>query len=513
MTTENSRTYYAKRNIIWGAVNQIVAIGAPFVVRTMLIYSLGAEFLGLNSVFASILQVFNMADMGFSSAITFSLYKPLARKDTQRICALMGFYRKVYKLIGLGLIIVGLGLMPFLPYLVKGSSPEGINIYILYLIYLANTSISYLFFAYKNALLSASQRQDILSNINTLVIILRAVTQLLMLILFSNYYLYVVCLPIFSLILNILVAIITNKMYPDYICTRDLPKEDIIAIITQVKGLLIGKVGVISRNSFDTIIISAFFGLIDAAIYSNYYYILSAVLCIVTIFTDSIRGSVGNSIAIESKDKNYDDFLRFNYYTAWIGSWCMICLLCLYQPFMYLWTKGELVASNYTMILFCIYFYISQMGQMRAVYSSAAGIWWELRYLQIGEAVSNLILNIGLGYFLGMEGVLYATIISVTLFSFIGIGKMLMQIYFHRSSAEYFYEMLLYTLVTMFVSIVTYFACSFVNGTGYAVILIRLLVCGILPNIIFIVLSLCRKRYREYLKRLKEILWIKGRYN
>ncbi len=507
MKIEKRRTDYVKRNFFWGSINQIAAIGAPFLVRTILIYKLGGEFLGLNSLFSSILQVFSMADMGFSSAITYYLYKPLAQRDVYRVCALMGFYKKAYRIIGCGLFVVGFLLMPFVPFLIKGDLPEGINVYLLYFLYLVNTVISYLFFAYKNVLLSASQRQDVLNNIDTIIVVMRSIVQILFLYFLSDYYLYVICLPIFTLISNIFVAVVTKKIYPEYICTQNLSHKDIYSIITQVKGLLIGKIATISRNSFDTIIISIFLGLVEAGIYSNYYYVFSSVLRLITLITESMRGSVGNSIAIESKDKNYQDFIRFNYYIAWIGSWCTICLLCLYQPFMRLWTKDELIAPNRTMILFCIYFYIMQLGQIRAVYSSASGIWWEFRYLSIGEMITNPILNIILGYLWGMDGVLCATIFSVAVFSIIGIGKKTLRIYFQRKSQEYFVEMILYIIVTVLVSFITYYVCSFVNNTSYIyVISIRLIICCVLPNVLFFVLSLCRKKYRTYLKRLKDLL-------
>lgn len=500
MDPGKGRTYYVKRNIMFGALNQAVGLGIPFLVRTVLIDRLGGEYLGLNSLFTSILQVFNMADLGFSSAVTYRLYKPLAQNDGAFVCALMGFYRKVYKIIGTVILAVGLMLMPFLPFFIKGSPPDGIRIHFLYLMYLINTSVSYLFFAYKAALLEASQRQDILSNLNSAVTTVRAIAQIFMLAVPGSYYLYVACLPVFGIAYNLLVAFATDKLYPGYVCRGQLSKEETTAIYTQVKGLMIGKVGVISRNSFDTVIISSFYGLVDAAVYSNYYYILLAVLGIVTVITNAMRGSVGNSIAVETKEKNYNDFIKFNYFAAWLGSWCTVCLFCLYQPFMQLWVKEKLMAPDYTMFLFCVYFYISQSGQMRAVYSSAAGLWWELRYLQVGEMVTNFVLNFLLGYFFGMEGVLYATIISVSVFSIIGIGKITMQCCFKVNAAGYFMEMLKYAVVTVIAAAVTYHICSFVSGEQYLrVLIIRGCICCIVPNALFLLFSLCSRKYRGYL--------------
>lgn len=67
-----------KRNIIWGVLNSIVVIVLPFITRTVIIYSLGIEYNGLNSLFQSVLQALSFAELGVGSAMVFSMYKPMA---------------------------------------------------------------------------------------------------------------------------------------------------------------------------------------------------------------------------------------------------------------------------------------------------------------------------------------------------------------------------------------------------------------------------------------------------
>ena len=104
---------------------------------------LGAEYLGLNSLFTSILQVLSISELGIGSAIVFSMYKPIAEDDKDTLCALLNIYRKIYYCIGTIILILGLLALPYLPHLISGSHPENINIYILYLIFLFNTVVSY----------------------------------------------------------------------------------------------------------------------------------------------------------------------------------------------------------------------------------------------------------------------------------------------------------------------------------------------------------------------------------
>ena len=123
------RTKNATRNIIWGIIEKIVTILMPFICRTVFIKVLGAEYLGLNSLFSSILQVLSISELGIGTAIVFSMYKPIAEDDKDSLCALLNVYKKVYQIIGTVILVVGLAILPVLPKLISGSYPHEVNIY------------------------------------------------------------------------------------------------------------------------------------------------------------------------------------------------------------------------------------------------------------------------------------------------------------------------------------------------------------------------------------------------
>ena len=95
-----NRTKNATRNIIFGIILKLYQIVIPFLMRTAMIYLMGVEYLGLNSLFTSILQVLNLAELGVGSAMVYSMYKPIAEGDEETICALLKLYKKYYFLIG-----------------------------------------------------------------------------------------------------------------------------------------------------------------------------------------------------------------------------------------------------------------------------------------------------------------------------------------------------------------------------------------------------------------------------
>ena len=98
----------ARRNMLASAVNNGVKTVIPFVNRTLFLWLLGPAYLGLNGLFGSVLGVLSLAELGFSTAIVSSMYKPIAEDDEELVCADLGFYRTVYRWIGTAVLGIGL---------------------------------------------------------------------------------------------------------------------------------------------------------------------------------------------------------------------------------------------------------------------------------------------------------------------------------------------------------------------------------------------------------------------
>lgn len=503
-----SRIKNAKRNVMSGILKAIVVIVLNFLIRTAVIYILGFEYQGLSGLFTSILQVLNLTDFGFSAAVTFILYKPIAEDDIDTICAIIAFLKKVYRIIGIVILIIGLVLMPFLPKLISGSCPDDINIYILFIIYLFNTVISYFLFAYKSTLLSAYQREDVVSNVYTITMLSCKGIQFLLLLVFKNYYIFVMVVPIATIISNILLHLWSQRIFPNVIPKGKILLETKRTLIKQVKAVFINRMSDIARNSFDNIVLSLFLGLTVVAIYDNYYYIYSALYGFMGIIVHSIKAGVGNSLVNESVDKNYHDCMKFSFVFLWIVGWCTICMCCLYQPFMRVWMKGDenLLLSTSNMVLFCVYFYVISLVYTKNVYLEAQGLFWECKYWYICEAIGNLVLNILLGYFWGVTGILLATIITIVVFNYFGGTIVLFKFYFKRTPKYFFASQLFYLTITFFNGLGTYILCSYINFGGILDVIIKIAVCMVVPNIVFMVVYFRTKEFRESLDLIKRFI-------
>lgn len=472
----------AKRNMLFGIINKIVIMLLPFLVRTIIIKELGADYLGLDSLFTSILQVLNLSELGFGTAIVYSMYKPITENDEDTICALLSLYRKIYKVVGVVILCIGILLLPFLPRLIKGGYPSELNIYILYLVYLSNTVISYLLFAYKTSLLNAFQREDVISNISTITKTFLYIVQMIVVVLFDNYYIYILVLPISTILNNLIVTYDVKKRYPQYVCkgkVSDKVKKD---IKTKVAGLMVSKVCQVSRNAFDSIFISAFLGLTVTAMYNNYYYVITAVTVFMGIISTSLMAGIGNNVASFSADKNYEDMRKLDYVYMLIGGWSSIFLLCLYQPFMLIWIGEEYQFSFDVVVLFVVYFYALKIGDIRSTYVNATGLWWENRFRSILEATSNIVLNYILGRYFGIHGIIGATLFSIIVVNFLYGSRIIFEQYFRNGKFhEYVKNHFKYAIVTVVVAGITYNLCAIAQFDVWILIVYRMVVCVIVP--------------------------------
>lgn len=481
------RTKNATRNILFGSAMKIYQLAIPFLMRTTMIYFMGVQYLGLNSLFASVLQVLNLAELGVGRAMIYSMYKPIAEDDTVQICALMKLYQFYYRIIGGVILGAGIILAPFVPHLIKGSVPSDVNVYVLYFLNLSATVLTYWLFAYKSCLLNAHQRNDVINKVMMVTSTLQYAAQFIILMVFKNYYLYVFAIIITQIIENLLTARMAYKMYPNYAAKGKLSPGKIHEINRRIKDLFTSKIGGVVVNSADTIVISAFLGLECLAIYQNYFYILNAVAGVITIAFSACTAGIGNSLVLEDEEKNYGDFRVFTLIIVWISGFCCSSLLCLYQPFMKLWVGESLMLNYGAVVCFSIYFYLMQINALLNLYKDAAGIWHQDRFRPLVTALANLIMNLALVQIWGLYGVILSTVISTLV---IGMPWLLSNLFTTIFSIDhckdYIFSLIRYTVVVFATCWLTQFICTYIHADGMLQLVYNSIVCVIVPNFVFI---------------------------
>lgn len=292
-------------------------------------------------------------------------------------------------------------------------------------------------------------------------------------------------------------------LFPQYKAEGELGTEDKAGIKKLVTGTFIQQACAVTRNSLDSICISAFLGLTLTAIYNNYYTILAGVTGFMGIITASFTGGVGIHVATKSVEENFQEMKKLDFIYLWIGGWCTICLLCLYQPFMEIWMGKNMMLPMSAVVLLCMYFYLLKLGDVRTLYNSANGLWWESRYRALGETLLNVILNIVLGRRYGVHGIILATMISLFLCNYLWSVKITFRLYFNRTRMGKYYQ---YqgkeTLVMIIAAAVTYCFCSMlpINNIFHQLI-VRMILCLIIPNMFYFMFFRNTEQFK-YMKRL-----------
>lgn len=478
----------------------------PFLMRTVMLYVMGVQYLGLNSLFASIIQVLSLAELGVGSAMVFAMYKPIAQDDGQTICALMKLYRKYYRIIGSIIGVAGLLLTPLVPHLISGEVPAELNIYLLYLLNLAATVLTYWLFAYKNCLLQAHQRNDIISWVTTATYTLQWGAQLLVLVVFHNYYVYLMVALGTQVLNNVTSAIIVSRKYPQYKPTGSLDTETVRTINQKIKDLFTAKLGSVALKSSDTLVISAFLGLTVLAVYQNYFFIASSVISLIEIILSSMMAGLGNSYVLESREKNYRDLEKFTFLFLWLTGMCTCCFVGMYQPFMEIWVGKDLMLGMGEVLCFAGYFFVYTLNRLLSIYKDAAGLWHEDRFRPLITALTNLALNLLLVQFWGVYGVLLSTVISMV---FVGMPWILRNLFTHffekQMLKKYLGQLFRYVAVTALVAGLICLVCPRIGGGLWVKLALCALVSVLLPNAVYLLLFYKHPQFRQSVQFAEQI--------
>lgn len=504
-----SRVKNVSRNITYGLCNRVIVILLPFLSRTAIIYTLGMEYVGLNSLFSSVLSVLSLTELGIGSALVYSMYAPAARKDYAKMGSFLLFYKKCYRMIGFLILAIGLIIFPFLGRLISGEHPADVNLSVLYFVYLTNTAVSYFMFAYKQAVFTAFQRNDLISNISSVCSIVLNALQILALIIFKNYYAYVAVIPFLTCVNNLISYIVAKKYYPYIKENGSLLKEDLIKVRKNVCGLIYQKIGGIILTSTDSVVISAFLGLTVLGKYNSYYYIITSILSVFAVIQSSIVSSIGNSLIMDPVDKNYKDFKKFHFGYNWLLCWAVSGFVCLVQPFVELWIGKENLFSVDMAVLFAVYLFFYKVNDMSYIYREAAGLWSCMKLAPLVAAVLNLVSNVCLVKAIGLYGILVSTILANIIVYIPAYSYVVFKHYFHKIEKlpEHFFSILKNMLFTILSVLASYAMCEIIpTDVLIFEFIARLVICIILPNICLCLLTHRTMEYKEWKRMLR--LWM-----
>jgi O-antigen/teichoic acid export membrane protein len=481
------RTKNSILNITAGLGNQIIITGLSFFSRTVFISSLGIEYLGINGLFTNILAMLTLAEAGLGASIMYSLYKPVAENDQNRIQILMKFYQNAYMVIASIVLVLGLSVMPFLGFIIKDTSVNNINL--IYLIFLLNTVTPYLY-VHKNSFLNVCQKGYVVTGIYSLSSIISTCIKIGILHYTQNYILYLIIDSAITIANSIILAIIVNKMYP-YLKNRvtgKLDKETKNGLIKNVKALLLQNIGNYLVFGTDNIIISSFVSVTAVGLYSNYNMLIEISRTFINQIFNNIYHSIGNLVAKETRDKVYSVYKIYRLLNFWLYSFLTILLAILLEPFISLWIGSQYLMSPSVLFILMICFYERGMRNSITTIKTTAGIFHEDRYAPLLQAVTNLVFSITLVKYIGIAGVFLGTLISAIAVPFWTTPYLVYKKVFNVPVQKYFLTYSYYLIIGIGTFLVTKTICNLIPQGNIFNLLLMGSTCLIVPNIIYIVI-------------------------
>lgn len=473
-------------NIAAGVGNQLIITLLGFISRTVFINSLGIAYLGINGLFTNILSMLTLAEAGLGASIMYSLYKPVADNDQVKINTLMNFYRKAYLIIALVVLLLGLSIIPFLEYFIKGSNFE--DLYLIYGIFLINTVLPYLY-VHKNTFLNVCQKGYIVTGIYSVSSILSTALKIGILHFTKNYILYLVIDSIITVITAIFLSITVNKMYP-FLKESVSGKLDSVTkkgIIKNVKAIVLQNIGTYLVFGTDNIIISSFISVTAVGLYSNYNMLIEICRTFINQVFNNIYHSVGNLVANESIEKVYRIYRVYMFLNFWLYSFFTIALYIMIEPFIKLWLGAEFLMSEGVLVILVIIFYERGMRNAITTVKTTSGIFHEDRYAPLLQAAINLIVSVVLVQYIGIVGVFIGTLVSALAVPFWVTPYLVYKNVFYEPVRTYFLKYGYYLAVGIGAYLVTSFICNLILLGDVLTLLLRGIVCLVIPNFIYVV--------------------------
>lgn len=484
-----TRTEYATLNAITGIGGFVVNTVLGFICRMVFARVLSENYLGINGLFSNIISMLSLAELGVGGAIVYALYKPVAEENNSKIASLIDFYRKVYIAIGLVVGTVGISLVPFLHIIVGARDGLTENIYLIYLIYLANAVFSY-FFSYRSAILQAMQRNYLITGINYIITIVQSIIQMIFLLLTKAYLSYLLIQLIGGMTYTLVISHVAKKEYP-FIAEKGikpLTRKEKGEIAKNVRYLLINKMANLFLSSTDNIIASMFSGLASVGFLSNYTLLSGTLNGFINQFFSGLTAGIGNFSVTENKDRIQLLFKTLNLANFWTFGWGAIGIYICCSDLIELCFGEKFVLSQQIVFAIALNFYIVGMLNAVWIFKNAMGLFKYGRYLLILTGIINIVASVYLGNKFGLFGILIATSLARGLTNAWYEPYALYKYGFADNPVGYLFRYIKFTIIILFTGLMLVKICTYISGPVLCRIIKKMIICSLGCNLFFLLM-------------------------
>lgn len=499
------RSERSVKNSLYAITGQIISLVFGFITRLVFADVLGDEYLGVNNIFYSVLSLLSLTELGMGTAFTFALYKPIAEDDRDSISRIMNLYSLAYRIVAASVTVLGLLLIPFLP-LITAEAAEVSHITVIYLIFLANSSASYLF-SYKRALITAAEK-DYKNSVNiSLFSVIQNGAQLVLLLTTGSYILYLAAQLACTVLSNLAISHTAGRMFPYLGKTKGLPEEKQLGEIKKnVKAMFMNRFGTVAVTGTDNLLIATV-GVALVGVYSNYLLLVQTVQTVLTQVINAVTASVGNLIA-EGSERKGEIYRNIIFAVAWLYGFSAIALDMLMSRFIGIAFGADWVLSDMPVAVhfIAINFLLAGIRQPNAMYINAAGLFRPVRWRGFVEAGVNLVtsalfLHLGMGLF----GVLLGTTVSHLAVGIIWETAVVGRHCVDGGAKTYILDNLAALSVVAVAWVITGTVCSFIPDTLYGFVA-AVAVTAVLPNLLLSAVFFRTTQFRFFADIVRRML-------
>lgn len=487
---------------------RIATLIMEFILRTVLIKTLGIEYGGISTLFTDILQVLSLMELGLGSAIIFALYKPLAENDHKKINALMHFYKNAYNIIAAGVFILGFCCVPFLNSIVRDVPDIKEDIRLIFMLYVAASSCSYLV-VYKETLIRASQQSRIAVRIEMIVQITFMALESIALFIFHEYMIYLVLRIVTYLVRNLLISREVKIRFPEvnFGSSERLDQRSRQRLMKDIGAMALYKISGVVLNGTDSIIISAFLGTSIVGIMGHFRMLSNFVTNLTNKVWVAVLPSVGNMAAIDDDNKQYRVFTRINLASFLFSGFCSVTMFNLMNPLVTVWLGPQYTVSTATSFAIAFNMYLFLTILPFQTFRDANGLFVQGKYRPVFMSIINVGLSLALVKPCGLFGVLFATPISRLVTQSWFDPYVVYKHVFKKSPKPYYKEFLMHSMLAVISGAIIWFALEQMHiGSGLLRLIVGGVMCIVLLPLLYFILFRKNQQFIQLLSYSQRLI-------
>ncbi len=465
------------KNSVYSVANYILLILSGLLVRKILIAELSIDYAGYEALFTDIFAILSVADLGLDSIITYKLYESLTH-NRDGIADIMSIARRLYRGIAYGILFIGLILIFLLPYLFSEMESQMDMLRVVFGIQIVNLGISYAT-GYAKILFIADQKEYICIKWDSSILILVQLARVVVLMVWGDYTIYVSLCIIQTIFQNVGIIIKCKKEYGDVFYEQDSGENHLGLIKKDIFNFMFHKISSVIYSATDNIVITSVIGIAAAGLYSNYYMISKYAYSLISKSIRPLQATIGNYLYQGSvKEEQYQVLSKLNIFSFMVASFLCNSLIHMSTPFIIIWLGKDFIQNQLFVFLLAVNAYIAINQDFIYYFRNSFGDYdYDKKYM-ILSAVTNLSLSIVFGIYVGISGIILATILG-HLFIWYGRVKFVYKKYFLRSMKKYWMEQTILFGILQIQIQLAYFFIQYLDDRLFSLVLGELIIVGI----------------------------------